>query len=64
MRVFLSSTVAGLFMLSSVALAQRPGAFVVGRPFPNLVLPALDGKPMSLADFRGKKVILHIFASW
>jgi hypothetical protein len=37
----------------------------VGRPFPDLLLPALrDGKPTSLADFRGKKVVLHVFASW
>ena len=36
-----------------------------GEPFPNLVLPSMtDGRPMSLADFRGRKVILHVFASW
>ena len=37
----------------------------VGKPFPNLILPALhDGSPSSLADFRGKKTLLHVFASW
>ena len=37
----------------------------VGQPFPNLVLPSLsDGSPLSLAAFRGEKVILHIWASW
>ena len=37
----------------------------VGKPFPNLVLPALaDGKPSSIAQFQGKKVLLHVFASW
>ena len=36
-----------------------------GEPFPDLVLPSMtDGRPMSLADFRGRKVILHVFASW
>ena len=36
-----------------------------GKPFPDLVLPSMtDGRPMSLADFRGRKVILHVFASW
>ncbi len=36
-----------------------------GEPFPLLVLPSMtDGRPMSLADFRGRKVILHVFASW
>ena len=37
----------------------------VGQPFPDLVLPALDdGRPLSIADFRGKKVLLLVFASW
>jgi hypothetical protein len=36
----------------------------VGRLFPSLVLPNLKGAPTSLADFRGRKVVLHIWASW
>lgn len=37
----------------------------VGEPFPNIVLPSLeDGRPLSLVQFRGQKIILHIFASW
>ncbi len=37
----------------------------VGKPFPNIVLPALaDGRPASVATFRGKKILLHVFASW
>ncbi len=39
--------------------------FKVGESFPNLVLPSLaDGKPVSLARFRGQKIIVHVFASW
>ena len=39
--------------------------FEVGTPFPTLSLPSLDdGRPASIGDFRGQKVILHIFASW
>jgi len=42
-----------------------PYLLEVGRPFPPLVLPAAaDGRPLSLADFRGRKTILHVFASW
>ena len=63
-RVFLS--------MAAVAISLAPGSafaaasdLTVGKPFPNLVLPALDGgRAMSIADFRGKKVILHVFASW
>ena len=40
-------------------------SFEVGTPFPTVSLPSLeDGRPASIADFRGQKVILHIFASW
>ncbi len=39
--------------------------FYEGQIFPAMVFPSLDGgRPGSVADFRGKKVILHIFASW
>lgn len=39
--------------------------FHEGQMFPALIFPRLrDGRPGSVADFRGKKLILHIFASW
>lgn len=48
---------------------QEPGAnaprIALGEPFPNLVLPSIeDGRPRSIADFRGQKLALHVFASW
>ena len=63
---------------AGVAVSMHPGAAAqpqrprmpelsikVGEPFPPLTLPALkDGIRKSIADFRGQKVILHIFASW
>ncbi len=43
----------------------EPIRLEVGARFPDLVLPTLeDGRPASLRDFRGRKVILHVFASW
>jgi hypothetical protein len=49
----------------SMNAAEPAAAIGVGKPFPNIVLPTLnEGRPMSIADFRGKKVLLHIFASW
>jgi hypothetical protein len=36
-----------------------------GEPFPTIALPSTaPGGWTSLADFRGKKVIVNIFASW
>ncbi len=38
---------------------------VVGEPFPTLALPSItDGEARSIAEFRGQKLLLHIFASW
>jgi hypothetical protein len=37
----------------------------VGRRHPNFTLPRIsDRQPMSLSQFRGKKVLLIQFASW
>lgn len=37
----------------------------VGKPFPGLILPTLgDGSPSAVSRFRGKKTLLHVFASW
>ena len=52
-----------LGLLSTAALAQAR-AIEVGKPFPNLRLATLDGQPASIEDFRGTKVVLHVFASW
>ena len=62
---FLAATtcVLSLFCLTRAAEAAPP--IEVGQPFPDLVLPALDGgEPVRMSDFRPKPVVLHIFASW
>lgn len=65
-----AAAAAVLLMLSaSSSEAQRAGppdhGFEVGEPFPHLSFPTLEGEDRtSLADFRGQKVILHVFASW
>ena len=42
-----------------------PFGFNPGEPFPTIALPsAVDGTPRSAAEFRGKKLIVNIFASW
>jgi len=39
--------------------------FAEGQPFPDLLLPSIeDGRPTSLAEFRGQKIVLQVFASW
>jgi hypothetical protein len=48
----------------TVAATGEPPSLEPGQPFPDLVLPDLDGHPRSIADFRGRRVVLHVFASW
>jgi len=70
LRWFVTIITATSAILASSAkgAAQDPPpstGFEVGEPFPNIAFPALeDGRPRSIADFRGQKVILHVFASW
>ena len=35
-----------------------------GMPAPDFTLPALDGGEVSLSDYRGKKVLILVWASW
>ncbi len=57
--------IALIFLMIASGRAAAPAGLQVGQPFPHLTLPALeDGQPLSLTDFRGEKVILHIWASW
>ena len=45
--------------------APLPKGFNVGEAFPTLALPsAADGRPVSMTEFRRKKLIVNIFASW
>jgi len=36
----------------------------VGKPLPDLVLPTPEGRLEPLHRFKGRKTILHVFASW
>ena len=36
----------------------------IGQLAPDFTLPTLDGEKVSLHDYRGKKVIVFMWASW
>lgn len=48
-----------LFLLPALA-----GAVEVGKPAPGFKLRTLDGKSVSLADFKGKVVVLKLATTW
>lgn len=54
---------AGQFLTSMAAAAEYPPP--VGSRHPDFTLPTIDDRrPVSLSDFRGRKVLLIQFASW
>lgn len=43
----------------------RAAELKTGEPFPSLVLPSVETElPDSLLAYRGRKTVLHVFASW
>ncbi|CAB1064351.1 Thiol:disulfide oxidoreductase TlpA [Olavius sp. associated proteobacterium Delta 1] len=66
--IFLLLIGAGIIALlqsrnSSRHLAAKP-RFEKGVPAPNFTLPDLNGKMVSLADYKGQVVLLNIWATW
>ena len=67
-------TFVGLILLAALGVTitytRRPSPTMeigtkVGQAYPNYIFPSLeDGRPVALSQFRGKKIILHHFASW
>jgi len=59
------STVTALALATSLCLAplaaRAAPAAEIGQPAPDFTLPDLDGKPVRLADLRGKVVVLEWF---
>jgi cytochrome oxidase Cu insertion factor (SCO1/SenC/PrrC family) len=66
MRLAFTLLLAGIAVLAAVpAASAAPDPPRVGQQHPNFTLPRIDnGRPVSLSDFRGKKVLLIQFASW
>jgi hypothetical protein len=55
----------GMMVGSSSRAQAAPYVLKVGQRHPDFTLPRIgDRAPVSLSDFRGKKVLLIQFASW
>ena len=66
--IFLIIVCVGIIVLlqtkdSSFNLSGKP-RLEKGVPAPNFTLPGLDGKMVSLTDYKGKLVLLNIWATW
>ena len=54
----------GFHMARRSGTDHAPGVLGYGTPAPNFTLQTLDGKDVSLADFRGKAVVVNFWATW
>ena len=52
------------FILLTLLLPALAGAIEPGKPAPGFTLETLDGRKVSLADFKGKVVILKLATTW
>ena len=50
--------------LAPAARAKTPGEVGVGQPLREATLQGLNGPPRKLSDFRGKPLIINVWASW
>ncbi|KIL42856.1 peroxiredoxin [Jeotgalibacillus alimentarius] len=48
----------------SAAPVEASGAVKEGNPLPAFDTTTLDGEPVNLQDYRGKKIILNFWATW
>ncbi len=57
----------GLVLLTTPAVAAAPAApapVAVGRPLPDVVMAGLNGPQRSLSSYRGRPLIINVWASW
>jgi thiol-disulfide isomerase/thioredoxin len=57
----------GLMLMSSASVAATPDApapVAVGHPLPDVVMAGLNGPPRSLSSYRGRPLIINMWASW
>ena len=53
-----------LGMLAGCSESKPPDRLVDGQPFPPLSLVGIDGDKVPLSSFRGKLVVLNVWATW
>lgn len=56
---------AGLFAWAMFGQrVDRHASALIGKPVPPIMLPDMDGKTLDLTSYKGRAVIVNVFASW
>jgi len=53
-----------LFGVPAATFAATPGEVKVGESLRNTTLDSLSGRPAKFSDFRGKPLLINVWASW
>ncbi len=53
-----------MLLLAGCRESPTPAGPRVGESMPALDLPALDGPPVNLGDYRGRVLVLNVWATW
>jgi peroxiredoxin len=64
LAVTITSIVFSLIQTDSVLEPVKQSTLEVGLPAPNFTFSDLNGKMISLSDYRGKAVLVNIWATW
>jgi peroxiredoxin len=64
LAVTISLVVFSLMQTDSVLESEKQQTIAVGLPAPNFTFPDLNGKMVSLMDYKGKVVLVNIWATW
>lgn len=64
MRIIVICLALGLALAAGSVHALTPGEVEVGKVLREASLDPLGGKPRKLSDFRGKPLIINVWASW
>lgn len=64
MKRIYSLLLAGLLGSTTLALAKTPGEVEVGSVLREATMQGLSGPSRQLSDFRGKPLIINVWASW
>jgi cytochrome c biogenesis protein CcmG/thiol:disulfide interchange protein DsbE len=56
---------AGLFIWAMFGQrVDRHASALIGKPAPHFVLPDIEGQTLDLSAYKGRPIILNVFASW
>jgi thiol-disulfide isomerase/thioredoxin len=64
---WLAAAGACMLLMTTSAFAAMPDApapVAVGRPLPDVLMSGLNGPPRSLSSYRGRRLIINVWASW